>query len=147
MITFETSVRIKRSTEAVFDYVSNPRTFPRWNSAVQDVRPLPGDNGVELPRYVMERDLPGGRAVNELEVVTCARPTEFVVLTLSGLTPFVYRYRFASENGETVVRLDAEVELDGVASLLAPVAGRAIRRGVDANFRVLKEVLEGRGSR
>ena len=145
MIAFETSVRIVRPTEEVFDYVSDPGTFPRWNSAVQAVRSLSGDDGVERSRYVMERDLPGGRAVNELEVVTHDRPTEFAVRTISGPTPFGYRYRFAGENGATVVRLDAEVELDGIASLLAPVAGRAIKRGVDANFRVLKEVLETRG--
>jgi ligand-binding SRPBCC domain-containing protein len=144
MIAFGTSVRIERPTEAVFDYISDPSTLPRWNSAVQAVRPLPGNNRVERSRYVMERDLPSGRAVNELEVVTHERPMEFVVRTISGPTPFVYRYRFAGENGETVVRLDAEVELDGIASLLAPVAGRAIKRGVDANFRVLKEVLETR---
>jgi ligand-binding SRPBCC domain-containing protein len=147
MIAFETSVRIERPTEAVFDYVSDPSTFPRWNSAVQAVRSLSGDDGVERSRYVMERDLPGGRAVNELEVVTRDRPTEFAVRTISGPTPFVYRYRFVSENGETVVRLDGEVDVDGVASLLAPVAGRAIKSGVDANFRVLKEVLESRRSR
>lgn len=145
MIAFETSVHIKRPMEAVFDYVSDPGTFPRWNSAVRSVRALPGDARVEHSRYLMERDLPSGRAVNELEVMTHDRPTEFVVRTIAGPTPFVYRYRFASENGGTVVLLDAEVELDGVASLLAPVAGRAIKRGVDANFSALKEVLETRG--
>jgi uncharacterized protein YndB with AHSA1/START domain len=145
MIAFETSVHIKRPTEAVFDYVSDPGTFPRWNSAVRAVRALSGGNGVGSSRYMMERDLPSGRAVNELEVVTNDRPTEFVVRTISGPTPFVYRYRFASKNGETVVRLDAAVELDGAARVLAPVVARAIKKGVDANFKALKEVLEARG--
>jgi hypothetical protein len=96
-------------------------------------------------RYVMERDLPSGRAVNELEVVTHDRPTEFVVRTISGPTPFVYHYRSASENGETVRPAGCGGELDGAASVLAPVVARAIKKGVDAKFRALKEVLETRG--
>jgi hypothetical protein len=54
----------------------------------------------------------------------------------------VYRYWFVSENGETVVRLDAAVELEGVAALLGPVVGRAVKRGVDDNFAALKTILE-----
>jgi uncharacterized protein YndB with AHSA1/START domain len=34
----ETRVRVERSVEDVFDYASDPRNFPRWNSAVQVVR-------------------------------------------------------------------------------------------------------------
>jgi uncharacterized membrane protein len=34
---FETSVRIERALDEVFDYVSDPRNFPHWNSAVQAV--------------------------------------------------------------------------------------------------------------
>lgn len=142
MIAFETSVRIERPTEEVFDYVSDPGTFPRWNSAVQAVRPLSRDEDLEHSRYVMERDLPSGRALNELEIVARDRPTEFVVRTISGPTPFVYRYRFAGENGETIVRLDAEVQLDGIVSVLAPVARRMVKSGVDANFTALKGILE-----
>ncbi len=37
MISFETSVRIERPIEEVFDFVSDPTQFPRWNSAVQAV--------------------------------------------------------------------------------------------------------------
>ena len=35
----------------------------------------------------------------------------------------------AGANGETIVRLDAEVELDGIASVLAPVARRMVMAG------------------
>jgi hypothetical protein len=92
----------------------------------------------------MERELPSGRAVSKLKIMARERPTEFAMRTTSGPTPFHYRYtfhhryRFAGENGETVVRLKAEVELGGPASVLAPLAGRAIKRGVDANITALK---------
>jgi hypothetical protein len=69
------------------------------------------ENGV-ASTYSMERELPTGRAVNELEVVASQRPREFAIRTTAGPTPFLYRYRFSGERGETVVRLDAEVELE-----------------------------------
>ena len=138
MIAFETDVCIERPIEDVFAYVSNPGNFPFWNSAVNAVRESEPDS-----TYVMERRLPTGRAVNEVKIVGSERPREFAIRTTSGPTPFSYVYRFSAENGETVVRLDAEVELDGLASLLPQLARRAVKKGVDDNLATLKEILEG----
>jgi uncharacterized protein YndB with AHSA1/START domain len=142
MIAFETHVRINRPIDEVFAYVSDPLNFPRWNSAVQGVRKTSaGENGVAAT-YEMERTLPSGRAVNKLEVVTSERPREFVIRTTEGPTPFLYRYQFSAENDETVMQLDAEVELAGAAGLLPQFAGRVIKNGVDDNFATLKQTLE-----
>jgi uncharacterized protein YndB with AHSA1/START domain len=138
---FETEVRIERPAEEVFDYVSDPENFPDWNSAVQAVRRTSGE-GNAGSTYLMERDLPGGRAENELEVLTRSRPTEFDLRTTSGPTPFTYRYRFVSENRVTEIQLVAEVELSGVAGALGPLGARVVKRGVDANFATLKGILE-----
>jgi uncharacterized protein YndB with AHSA1/START domain len=142
MITFETITRINRPIEEVFAYVSDPRNFPRWNSAVQAVRKTSaGDTGV-ASSYLMERALPTGRAVNELEVVTREWPREFAIRTTAGPTPFRYRYGFSAENSETVVHLYAEVDLNGPAALLPRLARRAVKKGVDDNFATLKQILE-----
>jgi uncharacterized protein YndB with AHSA1/START domain len=142
VITFETSVRIRRPIEEVFSYVADPLTFPRWNSAVEAVRKTSAaENGV-ASTYSIERALPSGHAVNELEVVASQRPREFAIRTTAGPTPFLYRYRFSAEEEETVVSLDAEVELPGAASLLPPIARRLVKNGVDANFATLKQILE-----
>jgi uncharacterized membrane protein len=138
VIAFETDVRIDRPIEEVFNYVSDPLNFSRWNSAVQVVRKTSaGENGVGST-YSMERDLPGGRAVNELEVVANEQPRG----ATAGPTPFLYRYRFTAENGETIVKLDANVELPGAAALLPTLARRAVRKGVDDNLATLKQMLE-----
>lgn len=139
MITFETATRIERPVEEVFAYVSNPLNFPRWNSAVQAVRET------SAGEYSLERELPTGRAVNALEIVVREHPTAFAIRTTSGPTPFVYRYRFSAENHETVVQLDAEVDLHGAAALVPQLARRAVKRGVDENFATLKEILEKGG--
>jgi uncharacterized protein YndB with AHSA1/START domain len=139
---FETAVRVERPAEEVFDYVSDPESFPHWNSAVQAVRRTSGEGDVGST-YLMERELPGGPAENELEILALTRLTEFDLRTTSGPTPFTYRYRFVSEDGATEIQLAAEVELSGVAGALGPLATRAVKRGVDANFATLKGILEG----
>ena len=144
MITFETSVRVERPIEDVFDFVSDPTRFPLWNSAVQAVHRTSGEAGGLGSTYSMERELPTGRAENGLEVFARDRPSVFGIRTTSGPTPFVYRYRFASDGADTVVRLDASVELPGAAAVLGRLAARAVRRGVDANFADLKRTIEAR---
>jgi uncharacterized protein YndB with AHSA1/START domain len=142
VIAFGTSVRIERPIEEVFALVSDPLQFPRWNSAVETVRLATGHQGEVGSTYLMERDLPTGRAENQLEVFARRPPDEFSIRTLSGPTPFVYRYELSAEPGATLLELDAEVKLPGPAALLGPVAARGVKRGVDANLAALKAILE-----
>jgi uncharacterized protein YndB with AHSA1/START domain len=143
VITFDTSVSIERPIEEVFAYVSDPLNFPRWNSAVEAVRKTSaGDDAGVGSTYVMERTLPTGRAVNGLEIVAHEPPTAFAIRTASGPTPFLYRFRFAPNDRATVIRLQGEAELGHVGDLLAPLARRALQRGVDDNLATLKAILE-----
>ena len=144
MIAFETGTRISRPVEDVFSYVSDPLTFPLWNSAVQEVRKTSA--GADST-YLMVRQLPTGRAVNKLEVLTTEPPTEFVIRASEGPTPFLYRYRLSAEKGDTLVHLRAEVQLSSTAALLPQLARSMVKRGVDANFAALKTLLEGQASR
>lgn len=142
MITFETNVRIDRQVGEVFAYVSEPLNFPRWNSAVESMRKTSaGENGVGSS-YVMERELPGGRAINELDVVAREPPRVFAIRATTGPTPFLYRYRFVAANGETIVHLDGQVEFPGPAAVLPRLARRAVKSGVDENLATLKQILE-----
>jgi uncharacterized protein YndB with AHSA1/START domain len=140
MTRFETSVRVARPVDAVFAYVADPMNFPQWNSAVERVEATSGV-GVGA-RHRMHRQLPTGAAVNELETTAWDAPREFAIRTTSGPTPFEYHYAFTPVDGGTDVRLLAEVELTGAAALAAPVAARFVKRGVDANFARLRQILE-----
>jgi uncharacterized protein YndB with AHSA1/START domain len=145
VIAFETDVRIDRRIEEVFAYLSDPLNFPRWNSAVEAVRKTSaGENGV-ASTYSMERALPTGHAVNELEVVASEPPRQFAIRTTAGPTPFLYRYQLSAENCETVVKLDALVELVGAAAFLPQVARRLVKKGVNDNLATLKRILEAAG--
>ena len=135
MINLNSSVRIARPIADVFAYVSDPRHFPAWNSAVQVVRETSAPGAVGST-YAMERNLPTGRAHNDLEIVTLKPPREFAVRTTSGPTPFLYRYRFSEDGAGTVLEFDGEIE---VPRVIAPV----LRRGIDANLATLVRELGG----
>jgi uncharacterized protein YndB with AHSA1/START domain len=142
MIAFQTSVHIARPIDGVFAFVADPLQLPRWNSAVQSVHNTSGRPGTIGSSYAMRRQLPTGRADNQLEIFDLQPATTFAIRTLTGPTPFVYRYRFIEDGGGTVVELDATVELTGAAALVPALPARAIKRGVDANLATLKHTLE-----
>jgi hypothetical protein len=105
-----------------------------------DILEVYGDEDFEL--FWLYEPGPDGARLGHL--VECERPRAFTIRTTSGPTPFVYRYRFSPKNGETLVELDAEVELPGVAVLVPLLARRVVKSGVDDNFATLKEILEVR---
>jgi uncharacterized protein YndB with AHSA1/START domain len=142
MIALQTSIDIDSPIEEVFAYVSDPANLPAWNSAVQDVRTTSAGANGPGSTYELKRQLPTGGATNQLEIIARQQPHEFAIRTTAGPTPFLYRYRFAVENGKTIVQLDGEVELGGVAALMPPLAKAAVKHGVDDNLATLKQILE-----
>ncbi len=62
--------------------------------------------------------------------------------SVSGPTPFRYDYRLSPGGGETDVQLAATFATHGVAALLGPLAGRAVKRGAYDNLAALKRILE-----
>jgi uncharacterized protein YndB with AHSA1/START domain len=142
MSTFETTVSIGRAIDDVFAYVSDPLNMPQWYSAVEAVDSLSGGEPQVGSTYVVRRQLPGGAARNELEIVTREPPSRLTIRTTSGPTPLTYRYELSPDGDGTLIRLHATIELAGIAALAGPLAVRAVKRGMDANLATLKVILE-----
>src|SRR3990170_8673794 len=94
MITFETDVSIRRSPEAVFRFVADGQNAPLWNSAVRAVSKITDGDVAVGTRYHMVRELPMGRVENTYQVVEHDPHETYSIMTLTGPTPFRYRYRF-----------------------------------------------------
>jgi len=139
VVGLRASITIDRPIAEVFAYVADPGNFPVWNSAVQEVKPTSRDPLRVGSTYRMERELPTGPAVNQLEIVARESPREFAIRTTAGPTPFHYRYRFAGKDDATVIEFDGQVDLPSVAGLMPQL----VRRGVEHNLTTLKLVLEG----
>ena len=90
--------------------------------------------------------MPGGRAVNEVEVTELVPNEVFTLASRSGPTPFTYRYRLAPlAGGGTRLRLEGEISgegLGGALSLLAPLGPSLFARGMRTNLRTFKALIE-----
>ena len=73
-------------------------------------------------------------------VLASESPRHFAIRTTAGPTPFLYRYQLSGENGQTVVQLDAEIELLAAAAFMPQLARRLVKKGLDANLATLKHV-------
>jgi uncharacterized protein YndB with AHSA1/START domain len=140
----QVSRRYPQLPDAVFAYLSDPRNMPMWNSAVTSVEPLTPMGPAAGARYLMRRDIPSGPAANELEVVVSVPPTQLVIRTLTGPTPFTYHYTLEGDGNGTMLRLDGDVELGGAIARVGPLAARFVERGIATNLETLGRILDAR---
>jgi hypothetical protein len=142
MITFEGDVVIHCPNNALFDFIADGEKGSQWNSAVKKVEKI-SDGPVGLgTRYHMVRELPWGVVENEYEIIDYVPGSTITIKTVSGPTPFKYRYTLTSLNGGTRLTLDGEGETSDITHVPGFVMKVAIKRGVRANLERLKEIME-----
>ena len=144
-MSFQLSLTIAASPATVFDFVADFTTTPKWYSAVQRVERIGSTTGLGT-RYVVHRHLPGVAARNEVEVSSYESGRQVTFTSLSGPTPFVYRYLVEPDGNATRLTLEGTISgagLAGPAALLGPLAEGLFKRGMRDNLGVLKKTLEG----
>ncbi len=143
MIKFEISILIHCPIADVFDYVSDTENDPRWNSAVVDVERI-DDSDEELScKYKMQRVI-GKKKVENIYRVTEYQKNELLTIkTLTGPTPFTYRYSFEPVGKSTRILLNGKVKDDGLPfKAHAFLASHMIKLGATNNLQTLKSILE-----
>ena len=105
-MTFQLNIDIIAPPARVFEFVADLTTMPRWYSAVKRVQRVEGTGGLGT-RYEVHRDLPGGAALNEVAITSYSDGEEVTFTSLSGPTPFVYRYRVQPSRDATRLTLRA----------------------------------------
>ena len=143
-MTFQLTLDITTSPASVFAFVADFTTMRRWYSAVQRVERIGGSGGLGT-RYAVHRQLPGGPARNEVELTSFEPEREVTFTSISGPTPFVYRYLIEPIGDQTRLTLEGTISgagLAGPAALLGPLAEGLFKRGMRDNLGVLKEILE-----
>jgi hypothetical protein len=146
MGTFSIDIQIGRGVHAVFAALSTIRVMPRWYEAVTEVVALtPGEPGIGA-RYEIARTLPGGPVRNEIVVTEYAPDHLFTIESVTGPTPFRYRYTLEPDAGKTRLRLDGRITGDGLPGPLARIDAlvtQAFKRGMGDNLRKLRGLIEG----
>ncbi|WP_066945189.1 SRPBCC family protein [Streptomyces lushanensis] len=143
-MTFELSLDVTAPPAGVFAFIADFTTMPRWYSAVQRVRRFEGTGGLGT-RYEVHRDLPGGAVLNEVAITGYSDGDEVTFTSLSGPTPFVYRYRVRPLQDATRLIFEGTISaagLPGPAGYLGPLAEGIFKHGMRDNLRTLKRILE-----
>lgn len=143
-MTFQLTLDITTSPASVFAFVADFTTIPHWYSAVQRVERIGGSGGLGT-RYAVHRRLPGGPARNEVELTSFEPAREVTFTSISGPTPFVYRYLIEPIGDQTRLTLEGTISgagLAGPAALLGPLAEGLFKRGMRDNLDQLQAILE-----
>ena len=143
-MTFTLDLDIAATPAKVFAFVEDFTNTPKWYSAVKRVEHLQGAGGVGT-QYAVHRELPSGAVVNTADVTSYVEGEEITFISVSGPTPFTYKYRVQSAPHGARLQLEGTISLAGLpgpARLLGPVAERLFKRGMRANLSILKDILE-----
>ncbi|HTE45886.1 MAG TPA: SRPBCC family protein [Gemmatimonadaceae bacterium] len=145
MGTFSIDIEIARGTRDVFAVVCDVRAMPRWYEAVKDVVELtPGVSGLGA-RYEIGRTLPGGAVRNEIAVTEYVADQLFTVESVSGPTPFRYRYTLEPLEQRTRLCLEGRITGDGLPGPLAHIdllVTQLFKRGMGDNLREFSRLIE-----
>jgi uncharacterized protein YndB with AHSA1/START domain len=150
MDDFSLNIVIEREPAVVFAFVADPSNMPQWYEAVERVTvaadaPLGRGTTLELVR-----SLPGGPAVNVVEITEYEPNTLVTFESRQGPTPFRYRYTFEPTAGGTVLTLEGRISSEGLhgpAAHLGGVATKLFARGMKRNLEVLRSVIESAPAR
>lgn len=145
MGTFSIDIDISRNARDVFAVLSDVHAMPRWYEAVKEVVPLTPGTPQLGARYRIGRTLPGGPVQNEIAVTEYEPDQLFTIESVSGPTPFRYRYTLEPAAQSTRLRLEGRITGDGLPGPLAHVdvlVTQLFKRGMGDNLRKLSQLIE-----
>jgi uncharacterized membrane protein len=145
MGTFTIDIDISRKAHDVFAVLSDIHAMPRWYEAVKEVVELTPEVSGLGARYKIGRTLPGGTVTNEIAVTEYVPDQLFTIESLSGPTPFRYRYTLEPAAEKTRLRLEGRITGDGLPGPLGHVdvlVTQLFKRGMGDNLRKLSQLIE-----
>ena len=146
MVAVEKMITINRPVEEVFAYVSDLQNSPLWQKGLLEARRISeGPLGLGT-QYSDVRKFKGGRNVESVIQCTAYEPDKkLVIKTISSAWPYEDTYLFESSAGSTRLTNRLELQTSGLMALAGPLITSGLRRDMETNFGVLKDLLESRG--
>lgn len=144
MFTVAVSTLAHVPMQTAIDYVADFRNAPRWQhglTAVEVDEPFPAAGKVvEIRRFIGRRiEAPG-------ELVAWETDAGFTVRGHSGPLRVESRYGFAPEADGTRISLHLTMSAAGPARVIEPLLRRSLTRELNAAFKLLGDILDGRGN-
>jgi uncharacterized protein YndB with AHSA1/START domain len=145
MAGFSLTMNISEPPGTVFAFLADPVNMARWYEAVEQVVLRPGTQAGKGSRFQLTRSLPGGRAINVVEITEYEPDRRLTLESRSGPTPFRYAYTLGATGEGTALTLDGHISAEGLpgpAGHLGPLAARLFAQGMKRNLQTLKYLIE-----
>jgi len=145
MGSFKIEIEINKDTRTVFRALSDVRAMPRWYEAIKQVVALTANTSGVGARFEVGRVLPGGPVRNEVVIVEDVANELFTIESVSGPTPFRYRYTLEPVGQRTRLQLEGNITGEGLPGPLAHIDAlttQLFKRGMGENLRKLAEMIE-----
>jgi hypothetical protein len=139
-VTVETLIR--RTREDVAAYAMNPDNDRSWIGALTEVNVLtegPIGQGTRVERVAQ---FLGRRIEYVNEIVEYAPPVRLRMQSVKAPFPMKVDYELDEAEGDTLVRIRTEGNASGFYKLAGPLLERAVRKGITADLKRLKAILE-----
>lgn len=142
---FKIEMNIARPVHEVFAGLARVEDAPSWYSAVTSVHRLDKGPVGTGTHFLFHRTLRGMEAENDVEVTAFEADRMLELTSVSGPTPFVYRYELEPSAEGTRLRLDGTISgegLGGPIALLRPLAEKIFARGMFENLETFTRLVE-----
>ena len=144
MVTNEKIITINRPVEEVFAYVGDAQNGPKWQPGLLEVKRITeGPLGVGT-QYTGVRKFMGRRMESVIQYTTYQPNKKVVFKSISGASPLEQSFLFESIAEGTRLTARLELQTSGLMGLAEPMIASGLKREVDANFGILKDMLESR---
>lgn len=142
MATIKANVIVNRPIDEVFAYVTDVKTWPRWESGLlQAEQTSEGAINVGTTFRGMNQAL-GQRMEWTSEVTDYTRSKSWGQKIVSKGWSTEESLTFEPFEGSTKLTLASELEMGGFFKLVAPFVGRKMQKQIERNLAKLKDILE-----
>jgi uncharacterized protein YndB with AHSA1/START domain len=142
MVTNEKIITINRPVEEVFAYVSDLPSGPKWQPGLVEVRRITeGPDGVGT-QFSGVRKFMGRRMESVIEFTTYEPNKKLVFKSISGNSPLEQSFLFEHTTEGTRITSRLEMQTSGLMGLAKPLIASSLKRDVDSNYAILKNLLE-----
>ena len=142
MIRTAISLEINRPVEEVFAFMNEPANLFKWSQQIEEVRQLtsgPIDVGSEFE--IVSRFM--GSNIHSMLIVTEYLPNERVSSEgHAGGMKLRSTTSYEPHNGNTLIKMESEIEPSGFWKLIAPLLPALIRRQTASDHRRLRASIE-----
>lgn len=141
MLKFSADVKVNRSVETVFAWLTNPANqgkFDKSSLRMEVLTPGPWHAGTRLREL---RDL-GGQKTEVLSEITELEPNRLFVVRSNTGPGWLGIWRFEPEGAGTYLRWTGEITMKGFGRLLEPLIGRQMKSQITRQFSELPKLIE-----